>query len=321
MKKFLVIGTGDSSIHQSKLGFDIPGDVITIGMHRVFPNLTDSSNLKLDYWTYADPDAAIDGFRLYMSKNHTMSNYKMLPQIVLPYYFRDLEIFNINCGTSPLYKNPDRDDDREFYKRAIDTLDVAGKITWIDNAINTKTIPPTHDIHSRPANRFKGENTYFGSVPFDGRHSESHWAQENKFTAFMLPIVHFLGATHVFCVGYDTFGKGIGRDFDFAHNNPRIILNYLSKYPKWTRDWVKYHNMDIYNVAEEKFTPTSMVMQNIPFSEIANINTEVAGVLEANPDVDNLLLEVSNIPTKNFAHSNSRKKIDKHFRSKLQWKK
>ena len=321
MKKFLVIGTGDSSIHQAQLGFDIPNDVITIGMHRVLPHINQWCDLKLDYWTWSDPDAAIEGLKLYMSKNHTISNYKMLPQIVLPYYLRDLEIFNINCGTSPLYKNPDRVEDREFYKRAIDILDVAGKITWIDNAINTKTIPTDHDVYKKPGNRFKGENTYFGTVPFDGRHSESHWAQENKFTAFMLPIVHFLGATHVFCVGYDTFGKGIGRDFDFAHNNPRIILNYLSKYPKWTRDWVKYHNMDIYNVAEEKFTPTSMVMQNIPFSEIANINTEVAGTLEDNSDVDNLLLEISTTPTKNFAHSKSRKELDKKFQNKLQWKK
>jgi len=321
MKKFLVIGTGDSSIYQAKLGFDIPSDVITIGMHRVLPHINQWCDLKLDYWTWSDPDAGIEGLKLYMSKNHTLSNYKMLPQIVLPYYLRDLEIFNINCGTSPLYKDKERVDDRTFYRNAINTLDSAGKITWIDNAINTKTIAPDHDIYKKPGNRFKGENTYFGTVPFDGRHSESHWAQENKFTSYMLPIVHFLGATHVFCVGFDTFGKGIGRTFDFAHNNQRIILNYLSKYPKWTREWVKYHNMDIYNVAEERFTPTSLVMQNIPFSDIDNINTDTPGILGENKVIDNLLLEITNIPSKNFNHSNSRKKLDKQFRNRIEWKK
>lgn len=321
MKKFLVIGTGDSTIHQATIGMNVPNDVIKIGMHRVFPHLNKWSDLKLDYWTWSDPDASVDGLRIYMSKNHIISNFKLLPQIVLPYYLKDLELFNINCGSSPLYKDEARDDDRKFYKKAIDTLDSAGKITWIDNAINTKTIPIDHDIYKNPGNRFKGENTYFGTVPFDGRHSESHWAQENKFTAYMLPIVHYLGATHVFCVGFDTFGKGMGRTFDFAHNNQRIILNYLSKYPKWTRDWVKYHNMDIYNVAEERFTPTSLVMQNTPFSEIGNINTDTPGILSENEMVDNLLLEISNVPSKNFHHSQSRKQLDERFTNKLEWKK
>ena len=288
MKKFLVIGTGDSTLNELDTTLNnIPDDVITIGMHRVLPYVTDRCSLKLNYWTWSDPDAAVEGLRIYMSKSEM--ELKSMPDIVIPYYLGNLKLFKIHCGTSPLVNNPNRDSDRKFYNDSLEFLSKVGKIVWIENAVNTKSIPTDDDLYSNPAIRFSGEKTYFGSVPFDGVGSGFDWAKENKFTAFILPIVQSLGATHVFCLGYDNYGRGIGRTFDFAYNDMYVIKSYLSKYLNWVCHWVEYHKMDIYSVAKDEFTPSNLVMRYLPISEIGNVNTETPIPFKFEGNLESLL--------------------------------
>ena len=184
MKKFLVVGPAQSAQYFAGSDYDgkieIEGNTKIIGMHRVFPHL----NIPLDYWTWSDPDAAIEGLRVYTTAN-TKPEFDKLPQIILPIYQKNLNMFRANCGTSPLEKDPSRQEDRDFYHSSLDWLDKIGKITWIENAVNTKTIPHDHKIFKDPRLRFNGEHTYFGSVPFDGVSSNSNWAKENKFTNYM----------------------------------------------------------------------------------------------------------------------------------------
>lgn len=289
MNKFLVIGPATSAEHYSKLDLELETNIKLIGMHRVFPYLRDSLRVELDYWTWSDPDAAIDGLRIYMSA--TEDELTALPTIILPYYQRKLELFNVNCGTSPLYSNAHRLSEREFYEKSLEYLSNKGKVKWIENAINTKIISKDHLIFSDPSVRFNGKNTYFGTVPFDGRNSNSQWARENKFTSYMLPMCHYLGATHVFCLGFDNVGTGIKRTVPQSANNPRIISDYLSKFTKWTHDWVGHHKMDIYSVVDDKFTPNNLVMNYLPINEINNINTTLGTPFIVSKNFNEKLLE------------------------------
>lgn len=317
MKKFLVVGPAESA--QYFCSDEYPGqieldaNVEIIGMHRVFPHL----NIPLTYWTWSDPDAAIEGLRVYTS-TQTKPEFDKLPQIILPIYQKNLTLFRTNCGSSPLEKDASRQDDRDFYHSVLEWLDKMGKITWIENAVNTKMIPHDHKVFKDPIFRFNGEYTYFGTVPFDGKGSESNWAKENKFTAYMLPICHYLGATHVFCMGLDNVGRGINRTIPQSLNNPETILSYLSKYPFWTRDWVGYHNMEIYSVVPDRFTPNNSVMEYIDLKDINNVKgVEVPVPFEVNPEIKGKLAQIIK-----DADGRIQKKIkDKKHQYKSVWKK
>ena len=291
MKKFLVVGPTESAQYFAGNDYDgkieIEGNTKIIGMHRVFPNL----NIPLDYWTWSDPDASLEGLRVYTS-TQTKPEFDKLPQIILPIYQKNLDMFRANCGTSPLEKDPSRGEDRDFYHSSLEWLDKLGKITWIENAVNTKTIPHDHKIFKDPRLRFNGEYTYFGTVPFDGVGSLTNWAMENKFTNYMLPICHYLSATHVFCMGLDNVGTGINRTIPQALNKPEVILSYLSKYPFWTRDWVGYHNMEIYSVVPDRFTPNNSVMEYIDINDMNSVEVSVPVPFEVNPDIKDKLQQI-----------------------------
>ena len=313
MSKFLVIGTGDSAIHYTKIDIEIPDDIKTIGMHRAFPYFKENVGIELDYWTWSDPDASIDGLRVYMSTPKEKLN--KLPQIILPHYQKTLGSFSVNCGTSPLQKNSSRGAERKFYNNSVQYLDECGKIEWIENAISTKIIPKNHPVFTDPIVRFDGRNTYFGTVPFDGRHSDTHWAQENKFTSYMLPIVHYLGAEEVFCLGFDNAGRGIGRKVPFMRHNQRVILTYLSKYLKWTHDWVNYHKMQIYSVAEDNFTPNNFVMKYLPIKKISDVEYELPEPFIVKDDeLKKLIDEAGSFPRDIIKNAQKRARFEQKFK-------
>lgn len=260
MKKVLAIGPAESAEELSKQGLDTSSFDIVLGMHRVFPHL----NIDLDLWTWADPDASIDGLTAFMENK--VIGLESMPNIILPWYFESLDKFKENCGTSPILKANKKI--RSLYREAIDLLDQKNKIVWIKNAVNTKTIPPTSNVFSNPELRFNSNKTYFGSVPYDSSRSESNWATENKFTSFILPICHYLGATDVFALGFDNKGRGIKRTIPQSNNNPTTINKYLSKYPLWLDKWKKFHNINIYSVTPDKFTPNNTIMEYVNIENV-----------------------------------------------------
>jgi hypothetical protein len=257
--KILTIGPGESTQWMFGRGdLNIPDDIIILGMHRVFPHI---KNVSLDYWTWGDPDASIEGLRCYEK-----SDMGELPNIILPSYFEDIELFNANAGTSPI--NHGGKNIISFYNNIVKKLKEENKLNIINNSFNTRILPITHEIYSNPQTRFNGESTYFGTVPFDGKHSESKWAQENKFTSLILPICHYLKATEVYCVGFDNMGTGIKRKIPQSHNNPTAIKEHLSKYSKWVQEWKEYHNMNIYSITPTSFTPNNSVMEYKSIEEL-----------------------------------------------------
>lgn len=246
--KILAIGPGESTQWLfNRKDLDIPQDITLLGMHRVFPHI----DIDLDYWTWADPDASIEGLKLYKGPEGSF------PKVILPSYLINISSFSTNAGTSPIIK---QSKNSLLYDTNIEKLKENGKVEIIPNSKNTRILPKTHKIFTNPVERFKGDAYYFGTVPFDGRHSESKWARENKFTSLILPICHYLKATEVYCIGFDNRGTGIKRKIPQSHNNPNIIKEYLSKYLKWLEDWKEFHNINIYSITPDRFSPNNTVM-------------------------------------------------------------
>lgn len=248
--KILVIGPGESTpwlFNQKNL--KIPEDVKTFGLHRVFPHISKN----LDFWTWGDPDASMEGLNLYIN-----SYEEEYPQIIVPHYMKDTVIFSKNCGTSPLTRNINA---IKAYNSSMQALSKEGKITYIDKCRNTRTLPKNDLVFNIPEIRFNSENTYFGTVPCDGIRSEFDWAMENKFTFTMLPICHYLGATEVYCIGFDNQGTGFAREIPQFLNDPSKIEAALRKYLKWTEEWKDLHNMKIYSIIPDKFSPVNSVME------------------------------------------------------------
>jgi hypothetical protein len=255
-KRFLAIGPGPSAIEFLNSKPELESDIITIGLHRVYPLFNKSVGKTLDYWTWGDPHGAVEGLSFF-EKAHSNDR----PKIIVPFWMRTLSAFSKHSGTSPLTKGPKPN--QETYHRVLKYAEDLNQIHYIENAVTTKLIEKNHAVFSNLDLRFKGENTYFSSAPFDGVLSNSKWTQENKLTSIILPICHYLGAEEVYCIGFDNKGGGISRKILVPYNDEikrKVIL--------WTKDWQPYHKMKIYNMSPSKHSPNSTFMETLPIESI-----------------------------------------------------
>lgn len=256
IKKFLAIGPGPSTIDLLNRPLNLDESIITIGMHRVFPLYEKKTGKKLDYWTWGDPHGAVEGLEAYEKIKPGER-----PKIIIPHWMLTISSFAKHCGTSPLIKGPKSD--QELYHRVINSIKGTNELIVIENAITTKLIPNTHKIFTNPSLRFKGENTYFVSAPFDSVEGNSNWTSENKLTSLILPTCNYLGAKEVYCIGFDNKGGGISRKVGVHYNN-----QIKSKIITWTDTWQPYHKMKIYNLSPPKFSPNHTFMETISIDTI-----------------------------------------------------
>jgi hypothetical protein len=257
--KLLAIGPSDSTIQLGEKLKNLNPDIKTIGLHRAFPYLKQNHNIDLDYWTWGDPNSTQMGFD-YIKNNPN----EPIPHIILPKWSKTISTFNNLSGTTQLNRYPKRI--RE-YEDTLQKFEKKGKVTFIENALPTKGIKDTQLI-TNPKLRFSDQFTIFGTVPFDGIHAESNWALENKFTSLILPTCYYLGAKEVYCIGFDNRGTGINRTIPLLNNNQNHIQKFLSKYPKWVNDWKPYHNMNIYSITPDKFSPINQIMEYKSIKEL-----------------------------------------------------
>ena len=258
IKRILVIGPGVSSVELLNKSFKISSDIFTLGLHRIFPLYNNNTGLKLDFWTWGDPHGAVEGLRIFEKMKP-----EDRPKIILPYWMENLNLFYKHSGTSPIKSAPPGD--REIYHKVIESIKGTEELILIDNAVTTKLLPSNHEVFKNPEKRFKGENTYFNSAPFDGVHSGSNWTSENKLTAIILPICHYLGAEEVYSIGFDNKGLGIKRNLPVPFND-----KIKKKYMLWIDTWKEYHNMKIYNLSPEKYSPNHTFMETVSIDTILN---------------------------------------------------
>jgi hypothetical protein len=255
IKRFLVLGPGPSTVDMLSRPLNLDSDIITIGLHRVFPLFNQTGRL-LDYWTWGDPHGAVEGLTAY-EKLPTGQR----PKIIVPHWMETLSNFAKHSGTSPLTKGPEVD--QNTYHRVLESIQGTDELIYISNAVTTKLIPKNHFVFSDIKARFTGEFTYFNSAPFDAVHSGSNWTSENKFTSLILPICHYLGAEEVYCIGFDNKGGGIKRKISVPFSD-----KHKSKIKLWTDTWQPYHNMKIYNLSPPKYSPNHTFMETVSIDSI-----------------------------------------------------
>lgn len=223
-----------------------------------------NTNLKVDYWTWGDPNAVIAGLLYYRHMQHmNPEEFDNLPTIIIPRWMSSVSYMLSQGGTSAIINNVVW---KDIYNEVVSEMEELDKIHYIDHAQSTKSLT-NDDVFKNPELRFNGENIYFGSVKFDGVGSHSNWAHENKLTQTMYPIAHYLGATEVYALGFDNRGKGIGRKIPFAHNNQSTIDKYLQKYDLWT-SWEKYHGMKLYSCIRDEFSDLNKKLPFVPLTEL-----------------------------------------------------
>ena len=245
--KILTIGTGQSTQRIVKANLNLKEDIITFALHRAVPYLLLNSNLKVDYWTWFDPDAAMEGLRYYDSCNN-----KNFPTVIIPDWLVEVGDMKNNIGGTPFFHNKKN---IELYKKVLNKLDKDNKLIILDKVISTKRFTDKNRVFLNPNLRFK-DNIYFGT---------DIGLNENKFTMVILPICHFyFNATEVYTLGFDNKGKSIGSTTSFPSSK---TAPHLSKLKTW-RDWEDLHGMKLFSCAEDKFTPNNTILPYVPIETL-----------------------------------------------------
>jgi hypothetical protein len=248
-KKILAIGTGESVIEFVKTKQKIPEDYIKFGMHRALPYLLENSSIRLDYWTWGDPDAILEGLSLY----EKYSPHE-LPTIIIPDLLLNSEI---SKKWSKLTKVATDKKYGELYDSLIDMAYSLNKLEVIPNSIYAFQEGSTPRYMKDPSIRFNRSSTIFGSFTKAHENFQKYFVSENKFTSIMLPICHYLGAAEVYNLGFDNKGNRI--DGKYPMKLGRDVPS-LELFKKWKVDWAPYHKMEIFSVIPDKFTNINTVL-------------------------------------------------------------
>jgi hypothetical protein len=276
--KLLTTGIGPSFVENYKKLKNIKDDIQILAYHRCLWFLK-QEGIKVNYWTFNDPDGALLSLKWLMENLDDPNR----PKIIVPHFLKNLNENTKYGGTSAMlrvgrtFEGKDTNDplysvrnNWEFYHTSIKTLDERGEIEWIEST-STRYIgnDPKNEIFTSPAKRFEDNKPMIiGSVNFDGITSASNWAKENKFTSSVLPVAHYLKAKEVYNLGFDSKGRGFRTDLYMGGNEKNTNIS-LEKFKLWV-DWEPYHKMKIYSVAEDKYTPNNTVLKYKPLETLLN---------------------------------------------------
>lgn len=275
--KLITTAVGPSFVDNYKTLKNLKDDIKILAYHRCLWFLK-QEGIKVDYWTFNDPDGALLSLKWLVDNLEDPNR----PKIVAPHFLKDLNINSKYGGTSQMlrvgrtFEGKDTNDPQysvknnwDFYHSSIKLLDERGEIEWVKST-STRYMGnnPNNEIFTNPEKRFSNDEMIIGSVNFDGITSASNWAKENKFTSSILPITYHLGAKEVYCLGFDSKGKGLRTDVYMGGNEQNTKIS-LEKLKLWT-EWEKYHKMKLYSVAEDKYTPNNTIIEYKPLKDLLN---------------------------------------------------
>lgn len=246
--KILTFGTGNSLQDFTKQNSVLKDDIVTFALHRAVPYVLQNSTHKVDYWTWFDPNAAIDGLKYY---NQTKATD--FPTIIIPDWLLTAESAKPNIGGSFFFSNKE---DIKLYEATLSELQHKGKVIALNNIISTKLFKKGHEAFTNPSIRFK-DKIYYGT----------DWGlDENKFTLTVLPLCHYLKATEVYSLGFDNQGININKmPIHSSKTKP-----HLDKLKTWS-EWEHLHGMKIYSCAEDRYTPNNKIITYKPIKELCKI--------------------------------------------------
>ena len=252
-KRFLVIGPGESTIDMLSRPLNLESDIITIGLHRVFPLFSNITGRNLDYWTWGDPHGAFEG----LLKYHKL-DIELRPVIIIPHWLANLEIYTSYGLSSPLTRGSKKD--IQLYHSLLKKVEEDGNLTVVQNSVFTKKLSRNNIIFTNPASRFLSDNCYFGTDPYM---MPKKGPYENSLTGSIVPICHYLGADEVYCIGFDNQGTRISSKNIVTMNN---VIKEKTKL--WTDAWQPYHKMKIYNLSPPKYSPNHTFMETVSIDSI-----------------------------------------------------
>lgn len=224
VKRFLAIGTGESTNDFVKSKKPIPAEYIKIGMHRTLPYLIKNSDIKLDYWTWIDPDAALEGLELYEK-----TPADKLPIVIIPQFLSTSQLCRIAAKHSSVAK---QNTVGKRYDYLLEKVSEIGKLIILLNSKNAGLDTGIPEYVVNPYIRFKKDPIVFGYVSKGSPNFFNYSKSENRFTSIMLPICHYLGAEEVYNLGFDNKGKRItgGSSISLNSNLLRLSQEIVKKW-------------------------------------------------------------------------------------------
>jgi len=253
-----VIGPGISSLDYEPR----EGDK-TLAFQEVFPNCIEHLGIIPDYWTFADPNAALSGFSLLLDKTSEHDKYKNIKILVPDVFFESLAVYRMYFGTTPLMRiHNGWEIFQDLLKRVSELYDVISIPVTTTKYIQVyeKQSSELKQLFEHEYIRFMSDKVIFGTVKFD---SESvvgdryKWGLENKLTSSVLPICSFLRAKKLKIYGFDYIGPRFYSDIE-RHpwsNNPHDIDDRvqfsLSLLKKWLL-WYDFHGIKIVSGTKNK---------------------------------------------------------------------
>lgn len=273
MDDILIIGTGEGVIHFRDQIEELNKTCKTLAFQIAYPNIftiENPLNVRLDGWFWSDPEPSLPGL-LYTKeileshgeKSKKLSNFKIhLPE----FQIRDYSEWRSYCGSTQLERQ------KGGWKKYMSALNGLDRFNVVETFPGTTTKYPEYkllkkDIFSPNAkDRFDYHKTIFGSVPFDsdqvfpdGRYK---WGMESKLSSFVLPTCHKLGARKVYFAGFGMMG---GRFYNIQNQTiPAKVGNgvqfALDVIQMWSKDWKKYHGMELISVEDESWSLVKSVL-------------------------------------------------------------
>ena len=256
----------------------------TIALHRVFPYISSLTGYVPDYWTWADPDACIEGLKYILEnkeKNPSLKNIKIvIPDFITGTY----QYFRRFSGTTPLGKDPSL---WQKYLTLLNQVSLTNEIKIVPSTTSKNIcLEPSNNLdyangifQDNMIFRFTGLKTVFGSVKYDSDRvvgTHNRWPLENKVSSHMFPLAYYLQAKNVYCVGFDFIG---GRFYDSNKSRHAwgtdVSIDNLSDGIKFSlsliEEWVlakEVHQMNIKCLTSSDESLLNLVMPDMNTSNI-----------------------------------------------------
>ena len=246
--KIISIGSGFSA-----LDVKVQKEEHVLVLQQAFPYCIEHINITPDYWVCGDPHGYMDGFKYLLETSD--KNLDSMTTLVPSFFTGSFELYRQYCGNTPLGRIENGWSD---FQTLLSEVTKKHKVNTFP-ATSTKYIKINGDTQW---SRFAGDKVIFGSVEFDGeRISGDHykWALENKLTAVVLPVCHYLGASQVRIAGFDYAGPRFYSndarhpwDCELQSNNKDKVLNVsLSILQEWAKA-ESVHGMKIFSATNDK---------------------------------------------------------------------
>ena len=260
----------------------------TLALQQVFPHITTIFGVVPKYWTWADPNGALEGLQFLDSlTGEGLEQFKDMTIILPEYVAGSAEMFRSHSGTTPLLRQQYGWQAYQHYLSQVSNRGIRVQVLPATStkyiALNKESEPTLENkdwLGEDATSRFALEKFIAGSCEFDSESvigDKYKWGLENKLSSFMFPMAHALGAKQVFVLGFDCVGGrfyevyGTSKTYSGTRhpwndetqsgNVNQIPLNFIQKWLQWE----EHHGMEICNVVENQYTILNSVLEYVDF--------------------------------------------------------